>query len=69
MKEAIEVSTVDFTDAVWRKSSRSNGGNNGACVEVSHIGPVVGVRDSKNTEAGTLVFPESAWAAFLEFSS
>ncbi|WNV91519.1 DUF397 domain-containing protein [Umezawaea sp. Da 62-37] len=69
MKEAIAVSTVDFTGALWRKSSRSGNGNNGACVEVAHTGPVVGVRDSKNAEAGTLAFPESAWAAFLVFSS
>nr|WP_211304229.1 DUF397 domain-containing protein [Umezawaea tangerina] len=63
------VSTVDFTGVVWRKSSRSGNGNNGNCVEVSYTGPVVGVRDSKNTEAGILTFPESAWAAFLAFSS
>lgn len=66
MKEAITVSTVDFTGAVWRKSSRSNGGNNGACVEVAFTGPLVAVRDSKNTAAGLLAFPESSWAAFLK---
>lgn len=84
MKEAIILSTVDFTGAVWRKSSRSNGGNNGACVEVTwrkssrsgsgnngncvevaFTGPLVAVRDSKNTSAGILAFPESSWAAFL----
>jgi hypothetical protein len=84
MKEAITVSIVDFTGAVWRKSSRSNGGNNGACVEVTwrkssrsgsgkngncvevaFSGPLVAVRDSKNTAAGVLAFPESSWAAFL----
>jgi uncharacterized protein DUF397 len=35
MKEAIAVSTVDFTGAVWRKSSRSGNGNNDNCVEVT----------------------------------
>lgn len=35
MKEVITVSTVDFTGAVWRKSSRSSGANNSACVEVT----------------------------------
>jgi hypothetical protein len=69
MKEAIAVSTVDFTGAVWRKSSRSNGGNNGACVEVAFTGPVVAVRDSKNPAAGLLAFPESGWAAFLADSA
>jgi len=59
------VSTVDFADAVWRKSSRSSGANNSNCVEVAFSGPVVGVRDSKNTAAGILAFPESSWAAFL----
>ncbi|RCW42803.1 uncharacterized protein DUF397 [Halopolyspora algeriensis] len=46
----------------WRKSSRSNGTGN--CVEVS-VGPVVGVRDTKNRHGGVLVFGERAWADFL----
>jgi hypothetical protein len=65
VKEAITVSTVDFTGAVWRKSSRSSGNNNSACVEVAFTGPLVAVRDSKNTDAGILTFPESSWSAFL----
>jgi hypothetical protein len=65
VKEAITVSTVDFTGAVWRKSSRSSGANNSNCVEVAFTGPLVAVRDSKNTAAGILAFPESSWAAFL----
>jgi Domain of unknown function (DUF397) len=52
-------------EVTWRKSSRSNGGNNGNCVEVAFAGPLVAVRDSKNTAAGILAFPESSWAAFL----
>lgn len=78
------MSTVDFTGAVWRKSSRSSGANNSncvevtwrkssrssgnnnsACVEVAFTGPLVAVRDSKNTAAGILAFPESSWSAFL----
>ena len=66
VKEAISVSIVDFTGAVWRKSSRSNGGNNGNCVEVAFAGPVVAVRDSKSVGAGVLAFPESSWSAFLK---
>ncbi len=65
MKEAITVSTVDFANAVWRKSSRSGSGNNDNCVEVAFTGPLVAVRDSKNIGAGVLAFPESAWSAFL----
>jgi hypothetical protein len=57
------VSSVNFSSAVWRKSSRSGSGSNGACVEVAFAG-VVGVRDSKNPEGGHLVFGGSAWQAF-----
>ncbi|MFD9705186.1 DUF397 domain-containing protein [Lentzea sp. NPDC059081] len=56
---------MDFSGAEWRKSSRSSGGNNSACVEVAHVGPSVGVRDSKNPDAGTLVFSAVQWAFFL----
>ncbi|MEU3650734.1 DUF397 domain-containing protein [Lentzea sp. NPDC034063] len=47
---------------IWRKSSRSGGGNN--CVEV---GKGVGIRDSK---APTSHLPLSAegWSAFLRFA-
>ncbi|NUT51324.1 MAG: DUF397 domain-containing protein [Saccharothrix sp.] len=46
----------------WRVSSYSGSGAN--CVAVA-VGPhVVGVRDSKNPEGGTLSFPSSAWAGF-----
>lgn len=59
------LSTVDFTGAVWRKSSRSGGGNQGNCVEVAFSGLVAGVRDSKNPVGGPLAFPASAWQRFL----
>jgi hypothetical protein len=59
------LSTVDFTGAVWRKSSRSGGGNDGNCVEVAFSAPVVGVRDSKCPDAGRLTFSASAWQRFL----
>jgi hypothetical protein len=48
---------------VWRKSSRSNGGN-GNCVEVAVRTEAVGVRDSKNT-GPTLEFPAEQWHLFL----
>ncbi|WP_338598511.1 DUF397 domain-containing protein [Saccharopolyspora sp. SCSIO 74807] len=40
------MNTSDFTQATWRKSSRS-GGDGGACVEVATIPAATGVRDSK----------------------
>ncbi|MFG2088070.1 MULTISPECIES: DUF397 domain-containing protein [unclassified Spirillospora] len=32
----------------WRKSSRSGGVNDNACVEVARLGGLIGVRDSKD---------------------
>jgi hypothetical protein len=61
------LSTVEFS--VWRKSSRSGGGANDACVEVAFADAVVGVRDSKNTDGGHLVFGDAAWAAFANRAS
>ena len=50
----------------WRKSSLSAA--NGACAEVGQgSGPVVGVRDSKNGDAGpVLTFSASAWQEFTD---
>ena len=56
------VSSVNFSSAVWRKSSRSGTGSNGGCVEVA-FAAVVGVRDSMNPGGGHLVFGGSAWRA------
>ncbi|SDG98554.1 protein of unknown function [Lentzea fradiae] len=47
---------------MWRKSSRSNNGGNGDCVEVALAGPAALVRDSKNP-GSTVAAPR--WAAFL----
>nr|MDT0659243.1 DUF397 domain-containing protein [Micromonospora sp. DSM 115978] len=49
--------------AVWRKSTRSNGG--GACVEVAVGERGVGVRDSKDPAGPVLVFGAAAWTAFV----
>ncbi|MFD0202065.1 MULTISPECIES: DUF397 domain-containing protein [Saccharothrix] len=59
------VSTVDRAGLVWRKSSRSGGGNNDNCVEVAFFAPEVVVRDSKNPRAGVVAFSASAWQRFL----
>ncbi|HEV2783717.1 MAG TPA: DUF397 domain-containing protein [Actinophytocola sp.] len=35
----MRLSIVDVSGLTWRKSSRSGGGSNDACVEVAYIGP------------------------------
>ncbi|WP_177226707.1 DUF397 domain-containing protein [Saccharopolyspora shandongensis] len=48
--------------AGWRKSSRSDEKRD--CVEVGFAPGIVGVRDTKDREGGTLAFNRSAWRAF-----
>ncbi|TVL89392.1 DUF397 domain-containing protein [Streptomyces sp. SAJ15] len=51
--------------ARWRKSTHSGLEND--CVEVADNFPgVVPVRDSKNPEGPSLLFPETAWGAFIK---
>ena len=51
---------------VWRKSSRS-GSQGGNCVEVAALSTGdTAVRDSKNPQAGAIVFSGEAWREFLE---
>ena len=52
-------------DRVWRKSSYSGPTEGGECVEVSFALDVL-VRDSKNADAGTLMFSAPAWRAFVQ---
>lgn len=54
---------TDLAAAAWRKSTRSQA--NGACVEVAHVGDVVGVRDSKAPEGCVLRFTRAEWSAFV----
>ena len=53
---------LDSSRAQWRKSSYS--GNTGNCLEVSGLGPVIAVRDSKNPAGPALMFLPSAWRRF-----
>ncbi|MGH3774797.1 MAG: DUF397 domain-containing protein [Pseudonocardiaceae bacterium] len=53
------------TAAGWRKSSYSQGANN--CVEVTTEVPGwVGVRDTKNRDAGLLALNQQQWDGFLD---
>ena len=54
---------LDLSRAVWRKSSHSSA--NGQCVEVAHLDSAVAIRDSKNPDAGTLLFSPAEWKVFL----
>ncbi|MFF8402686.1 MULTISPECIES: DUF397 domain-containing protein [unclassified Streptomyces] len=55
-----------LTGATWRKSSYS-GDTGGQCVEVAALPAHTAVRDSKSpTPAATLLFPPTAWSAFVE---
>jgi hypothetical protein len=52
-----------FSNARWRKSSRSTAGND--CVEITAAGGICAVRDSKNPTAGHLAFRGGTWRQFL----
>lgn len=51
----------------WRKSTRSGGQNEGQsdCVELAALPDTVGVRDSKNPEAGNLSLDPRRFSAML----
>lgn len=56
---------IDLSTAVWRKSSYTNG-DGGDCVEVVDDLPgIVPVRDSKDPHGPAIVFPATAWSAFV----
>ena len=50
--------------AGWRKSSHSGSGHE--CVEVAPGRELVGVRDTKDRDGGTLVFSRRQWDAFVQ---
>lgn len=51
-------------DRTWRKSSYSNGTEEGECIEVSLAHNAL-VRDSKNASGDVLAFSSPAWKALL----
>ncbi|WP_116209313.1 DUF397 domain-containing protein [Streptomyces olivoreticuli] len=63
MNRKEDLYAVDLTGATWRKSSRSNGGNQ--CVEVTDLpGLGLAVRDSKDPDRGDLRYYSQGWEAF-----
>lgn len=54
---------MDLANAVWRKSSRSQGSNN--CVEFAVTSYVVGVRDTKDRSLGYFTADRDQWQEFL----
>jgi uncharacterized protein DUF397 len=49
----------------WRKSSRSDSGNQGGCVEVAAVHGNVAVRDSKDPDGPQLHFTTAEWRTLL----
>lgn len=54
-----------LTDAVWKKSSRSNGNGGNNCVEVAVLDTGIAVRDSKDPSGPALMFTPAEWVAFV----
>lgn len=64
------MSSHDFADGSWRKSSYSNGSAQGTCVEVAETPDEVGVRDSQHVVNGKVVspvirVPRTMWGHFI----
>lgn len=56
---------IDLSDALWLKSSYSNG-SGGDCVEIAdNIPGLVPVRDSKTPDGPALLLTAGAWAPFV----
>ncbi|MFF5024611.1 DUF397 domain-containing protein [Streptomyces collinus] len=57
---------IDLSDALWCKSSYSNG-DGGDCVEVAaNLPGLVPVRDSKVPDGDVLLIGAAAWAPFVD---
>ncbi|MFD9966398.1 DUF397 domain-containing protein [Amycolatopsis sp. NPDC058986] len=63
-KSSYSGSQTNCLEVAWHKSSYS--GSQTECVEVAVAPSVVGVRDTKDRQGGTLTVPAAAWSAFLK---
>lgn len=50
----------------WRKSSYSGSANDDVCVELGRLADGVGVRDSKDPDAGHLVLTVAGFAGLVD---
>ncbi len=56
---------MDLTDAKWFKSSKSNQGGSGNCVEVAFFTGAVALRDSKDPCGPSLLISDQHWKSFI----
>jgi hypothetical protein len=59
--DVVQVGAEDWSEAQWRTSSLSAGGN---CVQVAFLQDRIGVRHSKDQHGPMLVFNPGEWDAF-----
>ncbi len=55
----------DLSRATWRKSSHSNDGGDGECIEVAELPGRVAMRDSKDPGGPVLAVIHAEWRAFV----
>ncbi|AUS79739.1 DUF397 domain-containing protein [Actinoalloteichus sp. AHMU CJ021] len=59
------MSSIPTPAMSWRTSSRTNA-NGGTCVEIGRAANVVGIRDTKNRDGGTLHLDTTTFTTFLD---
>ncbi|MEV5382386.1 DUF397 domain-containing protein [Streptomyces sp. NPDC052721] len=53
----------------WFKSSYSDSGEPGSCLEVAPTPTTIHIRDSKNTEGPRLAVDPTTWTAFVAYAA